>query len=68
MNVTVEIIANDDSYVWGIMYRLDKDYLHTGYFCVPINNSTGDNWGDTGGEEDTGDDNGEGSEEEEDEG
>lgn len=37
---SVEIIKNDGSRLWGIMSKVgtknSKDYLFTGYFCVPL--------------------------------
>ena len=33
-NVNVEIIKVDGSRVWGIMYLIKDNYLHSGYFCL----------------------------------
>lgn len=32
----VEILKNDGSRIWGIISGVKDDYLHTGYFCMPI--------------------------------
>lgn len=35
-NVEIEILKNDGKHVWGIASKVDPDYIHTGYFYVPI--------------------------------
>lgn len=32
----VEILKNDGSRIWGIISGVKDDYLHTGYFCMPL--------------------------------
>ena len=32
----VEILKNDGSRIWGIISGVKDDYLHSGYFCMPI--------------------------------
>lgn len=32
----VEILKNDGSRIWGIISGVKDNYLHTGYFCMPI--------------------------------
>lgn len=32
----VEILKNDGSHIWGIISGIADEYLHTGYFCMPI--------------------------------
>ena len=32
----VEIIKNDGSRIWGIMSKVQNNYLYTGYFCVTL--------------------------------
>lgn len=34
--VDYEILKNDGSRIWGICSVVKDDYLHTGYFCMPI--------------------------------
>jgi len=35
-NVTVEILKNDGSRIWGIVYVIKDNYLHYGYFCMGL--------------------------------
>ncbi len=35
-NVTVEILKNDGSRIWGIAYVIKDNYLHYGYFCMEL--------------------------------
>ena len=35
-NVTVEILKNDGSRIWGIAYVIKDNYLHYGYFCMGL--------------------------------
>lgn len=35
-NVTVEILKNNGSRIWGIAYVIKDNYLHYGYFCMGL--------------------------------
>lgn len=35
-NATIEILKNDGTKIWGVVYVVKDNYLHLGYFCMEL--------------------------------